>query len=330
MTPKISVITTVYNCENYIERSARSILNQTFKDFEYIIVNDGSTDNTADIIKNLALSDKRIVIIDNDKNKGRVPSLNSALNAAKGEYIALQDADDISLSRRLEKQVTFLDNNPDYVLAGANIIVMDENENKISEPMRPEGNLEAKFSLLFRCTFANPSIIYRRKTVEENKIQYEDSYIHAEDFRIISVISRFGKIKNLHDTLIMYRKHPSNNSMINLEVLHRGSILIVMENLSRLGFDVSYEQANRFRNMFSSRGIDKHLIYEDVELLFEIVKTFRKKNNDGKNREVQRSLRRMVNWLGKSNIVKQERYRKLFISIMNYYIRDTMFAKKVD
>lgn len=329
MSPKVSVITTVYNCENYIERSVRSILNQTYRDFEFIIVNDGSTDKTSDIIREIADTDKRILIINNEKNKGRVPSLNTALQASSGKYIALQDADDISLRQRLEKQVLFMENNPEYVLTGTNIIVMDENENKISEPMRPEENLEAKFSLLFRCTFANPSIMYRKQTIKENNIQYEDNFVHAEDFRIMSMISMHGKIKNLFDTLILYRKHPSNNSMINLDILHKGSILIVQDNLSRLGYDVSYEQANRFRNMFSSRGIEQSYIYEDVRLLFEVVKTFRKKNKDGRNREIQRSLRRMLNWLGKSNVVKRGQYRKLFMSILNYYIRDTMFNKKI-
>jgi len=325
MTPKVSVITTVYNCENYIARSVQSILDQTFTDFEYIVVNDGSSDNTCEIVKTFTGKDSRVILIDNKINKGRVPSLNTALAAAKGKYIAIQDADDISLDNRLEKQYNFLENNPDYVLVGANIIVMDENENKISEPLRPEENLDAKYSLLFRCTFANPSIMYRKKTLDENNIRYEDNFIHAEDFRIISLLSRFGKIKNLRETMIMYRKHPRNNSMTNMDIMDKGSIQIVMENLSRIGFEVNYEQANRFRNMFSSRGINKLLIYEDVELLFEITKTFSEKYNSSRNKEIQRSLRRMMNWLGKTNVMTRSRYFSLFISILNYYIKHSIF-----
>ena len=186
MNPKISVITTVFNCESYIEQSVRSILDQTFHDFEYIIINDGSTDRTSEILNRLSSLDKRIKLTDRKKNTGRVKSLNEALDKATGEFIAIQDADDVSFSERLEKQVTFLKMNKDYVLVGANIIVIDEFENFISNPRRPLNDSEAKFSLLFRCTFANPSLMFRKQIIIDNNIKYEDHFIHAEDFRIIS------------------------------------------------------------------------------------------------------------------------------------------------
>lgn len=258
MTPKISVITTVYNCENYLKQSIESILNQTFKDFEYIIVNDGSTDGTSALIREFASKDNRIIHIDNKTNLGRVNSLNTALEKTRGEYIALQDADDISIPVRFEKQFTFLSNNPDYVLVGSNIIVMDEFGNYISEPERPEDNLEAKFSLIFRCTFANPSIMYRKKVIEENKIKYEENFIHTEDYRIISMISHYGKVYNLKQTLVKYRKHDHNNSTINFDGLNSESIFIAQDNLAQLGIHINTDQVERIRNLISSRGITKN------------------------------------------------------------------------
>jgi len=326
MTPKISVITTVYNCANYIKQSIESILNQTFKDFEYIIVNDGSTDATSVLIKEFASKDNRIILIDNKTNLGRVNSLNTALEKTRGQYVALQDADDISLPDRLEKQFSFLSTNPDYVLVGSNIIVMDEFENYISEPERPEDDLEAKFSLIFRCTFANPSIMYRKKVIEENKIKYEENFIHAEDYRIITMISHYGKVYNLKHPLVKYRKHGHNNSTVNFDILNSGSITIVRENLAQLGININNAQVHRIRNLFSSRGINRKFLYNDVRIIFNTIKKFQKQNNFARNDEIVKTLKRMIKWLGRKNIFKPN-YLALYLSILYYYKKELLFRR---
>ena len=115
MKPLISVVMSVYNGEKYLKRSIDSILNQTFKDFEFIIINDGSTDKSLEIIK--SYDDDRIVLIDQE-NKGLTKSLNIGIKTASGKYIARQDADDVSLPDRLKKQVDFLEVREDVVLLG--------------------------------------------------------------------------------------------------------------------------------------------------------------------------------------------------------------------
>ncbi len=329
MVPKISVITTVFNCERFIRQSLESILNQTFRDFEYIVVNDGSTDNTLQKIREIASADDRIILIDNKTNIGRVKSLNTALENVKSSYIAIQDADDISLPERLEKQYNFLENNKDYVLAGANIIVMDEFENFISKPERPIDNDEAKFSLLFRCTFANPSIMFRKKVIDENNIKYEDNFIHAEDFRIITLISRHGKVYNLKEPLVKYRKHSFNNSMVNFDILNSGSIIIVKENLAGLGIDAGGEQIYRIRNLISSRGINKNFLYEDLKLLLKAIKAYREKCSTVKNREILLTLRRMLNWIGRKNVTTKLKYQKLYLVVFSYYLKETLINRKL-
>jgi glycosyltransferase involved in cell wall biosynthesis len=329
MVPKISVITTVFNCERFIRQSLESILNQTFRDFEYIVVNDGSTDNTLQKIREIASADDRIILIDNKTNIGRVKSLNTALENVKSSYIAIQDADDISLPERLEKQYNFLENNKDYVLAGANIIVMDEFENFISKPERPIENDEAKFSLLFRCTFANPSIMFRKKVIDENNIKYEDNFIHAEDFRIITLISRHGKVYNLKEPLVKYRKHSFNNSMVNFDILNSGSIIIVKENLAGLGIDAGGEQIYRIRNLISSRGINKNFLYEDLKLLLKAIKAYREKCSTVKNREILLTLRRMLNWIGRKNVTTKLKYQKLYLVVFSYYLKETLINRKL-
>lgn len=328
MKPKITVITTVFNCDNYISGSIESIINQTFKDYEFIVINDGSDDNTGKLIHDFSKRDKRLTVIENSENLGRVRSLNKALEKASGKYVALQDADDISLPERLMKQYIFLEENPDYVLIGTDITVIDEKGMELSKPTRPEKNLEAKFSLLFRCTFANPSIMFRKDTVDEFNIRYEDNFLHSEDFRFISRISCYGKVHNLKDKLLSYRNHKSNNSKVNFKLLNETSTLIVKDNLAKLGFKVNEDQAGRLRKLISSRGIIKKFLHEDVKLLFEIIRVFQKKNYLVGNKEVLRSLKRMSGWLGKKNIMLKPEYLSLYISIRTYYYKEIILQKK--
>lgn len=323
LNPKVSVITTVYNCDKFIAQSVKSILNQSFRDFEYIIVNDGSTDNTSEIVQKLALSDNRIVFIDNKLNLGRVPSLNTSLKIAKGKYIAIQDADDLSLPERLEKQVAFLDKNPDHVLVGSNIIVMDENEKFISQPLRPLNSPEAKFNLLFRCTFANPSIVFRKEVIEKQELKYEDNFIHAEDFKIISLINRYGKVCNLEEVLVKYRKHSFNNSTVYSGIVADGSAIIAKENISDLGVEISLEEAFRIRGLLSSRGINAKYVYNDVKLILKIMKAFQAKHKTGKNPDILITLDRMANWLGKKNILTKPKFFLLYLSILRFKITET-------
>jgi glycosyltransferase involved in cell wall biosynthesis len=115
---KISVLLPAYNCEKYITEAVNSILGQTFRDFELIIIDDGSTDDTRKILLDLARKDRRIKLILSRKNKGIVHSMNLAVKKARGKYLARMDADDVSLRTRLEKQYRFLEENRDVFLCG--------------------------------------------------------------------------------------------------------------------------------------------------------------------------------------------------------------------
>lgn len=136
ISPKVSVVMSVYNGEKYLPETIDSILNQTFKDFEFIIINDGSTDKTAKILT--SYDDPRIRIF-NQENMGLTKSLNRAISLAKGEYIARMDADDISYPERLKKQVDYLNKNPDIGLVGSKYIRIDKRGRKIDEINVPIG-----------------------------------------------------------------------------------------------------------------------------------------------------------------------------------------------
>lgn len=132
-SPRVSVIMPVYNAMPYLREAIESILNQTFRDFEFIIVNDCSTDESWDVIQEYAARDARIVALSNEKNMRQAWSRNRALSVARGEYIAMQDADDISLSRRLELEVQYLDANPDIGAVGASACIIDSQGGFLSQ-----------------------------------------------------------------------------------------------------------------------------------------------------------------------------------------------------
>ncbi|MFH0846036.1 MAG: glycosyltransferase family 2 protein [Patescibacteria group bacterium] len=210
--PKITVLMPVYNSEKYLKKSIESILNQTFTDFEFLIINDGSTDNSEKIIK--SYNDSRIKLISNEVNLGVIKSLNKGLDQARGEYIARMDADDISFPKRLEIQIKFMKKNPHIGIAGswAKIIIGNKKINKYSKPIsHPE---KIKIALLFRCIIIHPSIITRKNILEKYNLRYNINYEHAEDYGLWSNAVKYFPITNIKKALIQYRIHDSNTGKI--------------------------------------------------------------------------------------------------------------------
>lgn len=200
-TPKISVVLPVYNSEKYLEKAINSILNQTFNDFELIVVNDGSTDKSVNIIKKFMLLDKRIKLIDRN-NKGIVSSLNEAINLSKGEYIARMDADDICLPSRFKDQIEYMKKN-DLDLCGTWVEPFNEvKKHNISR--FPVNHSDIVVSSLFYCCINHPSVMVRSKVFD--KLKYED--IAAEDYYLwYEMIANNFKMGNLPKVLLKYRLH---------------------------------------------------------------------------------------------------------------------------
>ncbi|MDR1327193.1 MAG: glycosyltransferase [Heliobacteriaceae bacterium] len=209
--PKISVIMSAYNAEQYISEAIESILNQTFSDFEFIIINDGSTDNTAGVIK--SFKDERIVFVDSLKNIGMISALNKALDSARGEYIARMDADDISLPERFARQLEFMDTNPDVGVLGAQMQTFGL-KNWISN--YPEQ--VSYFDLVCSCCMSHPTAMFRSSVFNKYNLRYAHGYEAAEDYEFWSRIIRDTKICNLPEVLLKYRWHGNNISVEKKEL----------------------------------------------------------------------------------------------------------------
>jgi len=201
--PLVSVVMPVYNGEKFLRYSIKSILNQTYRNFEFIIIDDGSTDNSLKIIKDYQKIDNRIKIIINKKNLGQSRSLKIGLKIAEGEYYSKMDQDDISDKKRLEKEVEFLEINKDYIVVGSNLEIIDEKNETIGYRFYPQNYEEIKKLIIFKSPFAYPSVMIRLPTLK--KIYYDDNFLYCEDYDLWFKLLKYGKGKNLPDFLLKYR-----------------------------------------------------------------------------------------------------------------------------
>ena len=257
-----------FNSEKYIGNSIQSILNQTFTNFELIIVNDGSTDGTIGEINNF--NDRRIKIINIPKNVGIPIARNIALNASNGKYIAIQDSDDISLRNRLILQVDFLENNLEFGLIGGRADGIDENGTTVNRKQSLAlTSKETKVMLFFKNCFTHSSVMYRRNILK--KIMFDENLKITQDYDAIIKISSRSKIKNLNEILVNYRHHKSSITN-NILVKEREEKIIIGMQLERLGISKTKKNINAHKN-FKIRTIHKDigLAFAQIGLLEKLL-----------------------------------------------------------
>lgn len=206
-TPKVTVLMPVYNAEKYLKEAIDSILNQTFKDFEFLIINDGSIDKSVDIIE--SYNDFRIKLIHNDQNRGIIHTLNKGLELAQGKYIARMDADDISLPNRLDKQVDFMEQNKEIGIAGTYIRVFNGKFSYKGQKLFTKSK-KIKEGLMFRNLLMHPSIVMRKSMLEEYSLKYNKRHKHLEDYGLWVEASNHMKLANIPKHLLKYRNNPNS------------------------------------------------------------------------------------------------------------------------
>jgi glycosyltransferase involved in cell wall biosynthesis len=201
----VSIIMSVYNGEKYLDESIQSILNQTFQDFEFIIIDDCSTDNSAEIIQKYTNQDTRIQFLKKEKNigiKGFVENLNIGIQKSRGKYIARMDQDDFAFPNRLEKQVEFLNLHQDVFLVGTSMTLMNENSEVYSEKKALTNFDEIKKRIIIDNPIFHPTIMFRN----EPNLFYRDKFYASEDFDFyLRLITSGKKIENLEEPLLRYR-----------------------------------------------------------------------------------------------------------------------------
>lgn len=211
--PLVTVLMAVHNGGIYVEKAVASILRQTFTDFEFLIIDDDSTDDTRQRLA--AFHDRRIRVVRNEVNVGLTRSLNRGLAMARGTLIARQDADDISHKNRLGTQVSFLDREPNVIVLGTQGCYIDElgRPKSVAPWPKSTSNLAIRWQLLFDGPFIHSSVMFRRGIVWNELGGYDDSFATSQDFELWSRVSSRGyDMRNLSATLVDFRIHRGSAS----------------------------------------------------------------------------------------------------------------------
>jgi glycosyltransferase involved in cell wall biosynthesis len=228
----VSVILPVYKGEAYIKPAIESILQQSFKDFELIIVNDASPDNSEAIIQQF--NDPRIKYFRCETNLGLVGALNKLIKLSSGKYLARMDQDDIAQKDRLQQQFNFLESNPDHVVCGTQVRVLGTHQLKAY----PKTDEEVKVFMLFGSPFAHPAVMIRKSVLTDHQLQYDEQFKHAEDYGLWVQLSRYGKMSNIDYVGIDYRIHDSQYTKVFSDGMRISDHLIKNIYLSMLSVDI--------------------------------------------------------------------------------------------
>jgi glycosyltransferase involved in cell wall biosynthesis len=309
VTPVISVVMPTWNGERFLRPAIESILNQTFGDFELILIDDGSTDSTPRILADYKDKDKdgRLVVLTNERNVGIAAATNRGLAAARGEYIALQDHDDISLPHRFQTQVDFLRANQDIAVVGSAATLIDEDGANQGDFYQPCEELELKWELLWSCPVHCTTVMMKRTAIIEVGAYDEDPALRfAEAWDPLARIAMRYRIVNLPDRLALWRRHSTATSVRYRQGAQAACDATVRKNLFRLSnsseSDAASDHEFRYLGMraflFTPAGnlpdLPARQVIAGLELLLEVQKSFYRINNFP--RSLLARHRKALNW----------------------------------
>lgn len=259
----------VYNCELYVKEAIDSILNQIYTDFEIIIIDDASTDETVFIIK--SYSDSRIRLLEKPVNTGYTDSLNQGLKLAKGIFIARMDGDDISLPERFVIQVSFLESNPDISVCGSCYKIIGNEEVK----MLPEFHEDIKLALLRKNCIVHPSVMMRKQVLDKFDVVYDASKEPSEDYDLWVRFLLHGKIHNLQEVLINYRIYPSQVSQKRVFEQREKVIEVKFKLINNLGIVWDDDEHKVFKKILKKNSV---INFMEIKIVKQIQKKLLQSN----------------------------------------------------
>lgn len=305
--PEISVIMPVYNAADFLTESIESILNQTFTNFELIILNDKSTDNSLEVISKYQRSDSRIIIIDKDINVGPANLRNEGLKIAKGEFVALMDADDIALPQRFAKQINVLKNNPEIGLCGTWFTFFGSEKKLIKHSEKPDA---IKISFLHSCAIGNPTVMLRKEVL--NGLQFDNDYVPVEDYDLWSRLLSKTSFYNIPESLLNYRQHNQNISKTKIDNVNRAIRRVKINQLNQFGIESSDPKIDSYINAVSVRKrLSPDAIFEVIAAAKHLTEQNKKLtiyNQELLEKHIEKTLIRTIRNAGKYNL---EFYKQL-------------------
>ena len=274
--PVVTVLLSTHNDLRFLPQAVQSVLGQTFEDFEFLVVDDGSTDNTPDYLSALQARDTRVRVLRNDENLGLTRSLNLGLAAARGRLIARMDADDVSAPERLERQVGFLDGNPDIGIVGSSRTLIDVEGTTLGYARAVQDDLGIRWKCLLGNPFAHPSVVLRRDVLVRHGLTYNESYRTAQDYELWPRVLRHVKGANLEEPLLRYRLRDGVSRTRKADQLrsHDRIALLAIRTLLP-GFRITIQHVTELRGRFGGHSVreagmdpaDSHWVAKYAELL---------------------------------------------------------------
>ena len=248
-TPSITVLMPIHNGASFLKEAMESILRQTLGDFEYLIVDDASTDHSVEIIR--SLKDPRIRLIHSPERLKLSGALNLGLDHARGDYVARMDADDISHPRRLEIQTRFLEQNPEIGLCGTWIRYFGGTSHAVLK--KPLTHEAIRAFTLLDTPFAHPTVMMRRDLIEHHHLRFDGRYFPTEDFELWTRALGHFKAANLPEILLNYRIHGQSLTGLDWSAMDEQAILIIQTQLLALGLSPTAEELRFHRQLAMGR-----------------------------------------------------------------------------
>lgn len=233
--PLVTVLMTAYNAQPFIGLALESLLNQTYKNLEIIIVDDGSTDGTVQEIRRFKF-DPRVRVFQFKKNQGPSQASNFGLTKAKGEFLARMDADDIAFPERIEKQVDFLLAHPEVVMLGSQCFLINEESEVVGEKNFPLEHQQIYSQLFFHTPIQHPSCMINLRLLPRALVLYQNHSVLAHDLELIFILSQYGKLANLKETLLYYRQYADSLSLKSPKKTFKAALAVRLKALRVYGY----------------------------------------------------------------------------------------------
>jgi glycosyltransferase involved in cell wall biosynthesis len=302
--PLVTVLMPVYNGGCFLKQSIDSILCQTHRDFDLVIVDDGSTDVDTRRILQEALSDSRVRLLTHPERMGVARSLNQGLDLATGEFIARMDADDVSHPQRLEKQVEFMRRHPDVGLCGTAVECFGRVEGlRIINPVDPE---EIKCRLLLSCPISHPTVMFRTASLQRYRLRYDEEFETGEDYELWIRCAMCFPIANLLEPLLYYRIHFEQDERNPARPVFLKKIIMALWNALDLSYseeDVEgFFQLAHYPDPESSANKDR--LISRVESIFARIL----RANDSQKKYDPEILKKTLSWFWRTTLAGEQRY----------------------
>ncbi|GIV33728.1 MAG: hypothetical protein KatS3mg031_1263 [Chitinophagales bacterium] len=257
----------VYNAAAYVAEAVQSILDQTFSDFELLIIDDGSTDPSLQVIQ--AFNDSRIRLIRNETNLKLIATLNKGLEHARGKYIARMDADDVSTPERLAVQVAFMEKNPEVGVCGSWFETFGNGKKIVRYP---EKDADIRLMLLYQTPFCHPAVLFRKALFDQYHTRFNPEFVHAEDYEVWVRLADKTRFANIPRVLLRYRIHPGSVSSTHTFVQQRNTLSIIRQAFQKAGTTVNEEEIALFRDVaYSHFRSDTEFILAAERLLLRLI-----------------------------------------------------------